>query len=72
MNLKVGNIMYKSLNNILNDLSNYHRNKKELLIYYINQRLNKSLETYYKDLSSSYNYLSSKDTINVAKKFNRS
>lgn len=58
--------------NILDDLSRYHRNKHKLLAYYINERLNKSLETYYKDLSSSYNYLSSKDTINVAKKFNRS
>ena len=56
------------LEGILKDLSLYHRNKNDLKILYINERLNKSLETYYKELSSSLDYLSNRNQENLAKK----
>lgn len=56
------------LEDMLKDLSLYHRNKNDLKILYINERLNKSLETYYKELSSSLDYLSNRNQENLAKK----
>ena len=56
------------LEGMLKDLSLYHRNKSDLKILYINERLNKSLETYYKELSSSLDYLSNRNQENLAKK----
>ena len=56
------------LEGMLKDLSLYHRNKNDLKILYINERLNKSLETYYKELSSSLDYLSNRNQENLAKK----
>ena len=56
------------LEGMLKDLSLYHRNKNDLKILYINERLNKSLEIYYKELSSSLDYLSNRNQENLAKK----
>lgn len=56
------------LEGMLKDLGLYHRNKNDLKILYINERLNKSLETYYKELSSSLDYLSNRNQENLAKK----
>ena len=56
------------LEGMLKDLSLYHRNKNDLKILYINERLNKSLETYYKELRSSLDYLSNRNQENLAKK----
>ena len=44
------------LYDIKNELNIFKRNKKDLIIYYINKRLNKSLETYYKTLVNSVKY----------------
>lgn len=60
-----------TLYSMLEDLSKYHRDKKVLLTYYINQRLNKSLETYYKDLSNSFEYLTNKNDFKVLKNINK-
>ena len=60
--------MFKDiLYSMLNDMSKYHRDKDDLLAYYINKRLNKSLQVYYKELSKSIEYLSSKSELKVLK-----
>lgn len=59
--------MISDLNKMLADISNYKRNRNDLLEMYIKERLNKSLETYYSQLSSSLEYLASKDGIRVLK-----
>ena len=59
--------MQNILNNMLKDLSKYKRNKKDLLEMYINDRLSKSLETYYSELSNSLAYLVKKNELRVLK-----
>ena len=63
--------MIDNLNKMLNDISKYKRNKDDLLEMYIKERLNKSLETYYNQLSSSLEYLISKDSVRVLKNLNK-
>ena len=60
-------MMKNILNNMLKDLSRYRRNKKDLLEMYINDRLSKSLETYYSELSNSLAYLVKKNELRVLK-----
>lgn len=60
-------MMQNILNNMLKDLSRYRRNKKDLLEMYINDRLSKSLETYYSELSNSLAYLVKKNELRVLK-----
>ena len=59
------------LNNMLKDIEKYKRCKKDLMEYYIQERLSKSLETYYKQLSYSLEYLISKDNLKVLKNSNK-
>ena len=59
--------MQNILNSMLKDLSKYRRNKKDLLEMYINDRLSKSLETYYSELSNSLAYLVKKNELRVLK-----
>lgn len=63
--------MIDNLNKMLDDISKYKRNKDDLLEMYIKERLNKSLETYYNQLSSSLEYLISKDSVRVLKNSNK-
>ena len=56
---------------ILNDMSNYHRDKNKLLSFYVSNRLNKSLQTYYKELSNCVSFLEKKNSEKIAKKLNR-
>lgn len=63
--------MINDLKKMLADISKYKRNKDDLLEMYIKERLNKSLETYYDQLSSSLEYLVSKDSIRVLKNSDR-
>ena len=60
-------MMQNILNNMLKDLSKYKRDKKDLLEMYINDRLSKSLETYYSELSNSLAYLVKKNELRVLK-----
>lgn len=55
------------LNSILNDLQKYKRDKSKLLPYYIQLRLNKSLLTYYNQLSNSLRYYDRKDELRILK-----
>lgn len=63
--------MKDKLYNIIKELSSYKRNKNDLLAQYINERLNKSLQTYYKELIDSFDHLKYKDSSNILKKLNR-
>ena len=63
-----------NLNKILDDLSKYknNSNKEEVLKKYIQIRLTKSLDSYYKELDKSINYFySRKQDIKMLKKINR-
>ena len=64
--------MIDKLNHILEDLSK-HKNtdRNSLLLYYINERLNKSFQTYYEELSKNVTYLGTKNEISLAKHLNR-
>ena len=59
--------MIDILNNMLIDISKHKRNREELLRISIEDRLNKSLEVYYNQLSASLEYLVSKDSLRVLK-----
>lgn len=54
--------------NMLEDMSAYHRDKETLLTIHINERLNKSLQTYYKEISKSLDYLSNRNELSILKK----
>ena len=60
--------MIDNLNNILMDLQHYKRDRNHLMEFYIADRLNKSLETYYKELTDSMRYLAKRAELNVLKK----
>ena len=68
----IGAVM--NLNKILDDLSKYKNNsdKEEVLKKYIQIRLTKSLDSYYKELDKSINYFySRKQDVKMLKKINR-
>lgn len=46
---------------MLEDMEKHRRNKDNLLEFYIQKRLNNSIQNYYKDLLKSYKFLSHKD-----------
>lgn len=56
---------------ILKDLAIKNRGKKELLEYYIKERLNKSLNTYYESLLKSQNRILHKNTLKVVRSINK-
>lgn len=60
-----------NLEQVQNDLNNYHRNKQALLIYYVNKRLNDSLKSYYSDLLTSVKFLNTKDDIKLIHGINK-
>lgn len=62
------NNLYITLMTIQEDLSKYHRNKNELLEYYIQSRLNNSLQSYYHDLMNSLTYLKYKEKTRTQQK----
>jgi len=55
---------------IIKELDNYKRNKEQLMYKYINDRLTKSLNSYYKELRDSVNFLNSKEELKIIKKIN--
>lgn len=52
--------MSTNLINIKNELRKYHRDRKQLERYYVNERLSKSLESYYDELRYSVSYLNNR------------
>ena len=57
--------------NILKDLNKYKRDKEYLKSFYIEERLNKSLETYYKELIRQSEHLRSKNELRVIRRMNK-
>lgn len=53
------------LENMQEDMKSYHRSRKFLERYYVQLRLNKSLSSYYADLSTSVRYLGDRNVDNV-------
>lgn len=65
--------MFKhQLSIILKDLNNHKRNKSQLLEEAVQKRLDLSLQTYYRDILESYEFLSSRNALKLARKLNRS
>lgn len=56
------------LHTIKQDLSKHHRDRSQLCKLYVQQRLNKSLYSYYSDLSTSANYLQNRKLESVIRK----
>lgn len=61
-------MFYNKLMHIRADLKQHHRPKQILMKIYIQERLNKSLKTYYDELSRSATYLENRKPDNVIKK----
>ena len=60
--------MYKELMYLKKEMKKYHRDRSELVKYYINKRLKDSLNSYYKDLEYSIKYLDNRQPENILKK----
>ena len=59
----------ETLKAMLEDIRSRNKPKDDLLNYYVQKRLNKSIKTYYKQLLDSYNFLSNvTDETKLAKK----
>ena len=59
------------LYSILDELNAHKHSRAELLTHQIEQRLNDALHSYLHSIDVSYDYLSTKDELNVLKKLNR-
>lgn len=56
---------------MLEELNEHKRDKRYLTQIFIQDRLNKSIETYYDDLTRSYNSLKQKNELHVLRKLNK-
>lgn len=56
---------------MLKDLNQYKRAKDDLILFYVNERLNKSLESYTEDITKSENYLNNRKELNLLRKINK-
>ncbi len=63
--------MTENLQNVLHDLSKHKRDKNTLLMTYVEERLNKSLQSYYEELTDSFDFLKYKNSQTVLDKMNR-
>lgn len=59
------------LDKILDELQLYKHDKTILLKFYINKRLNKSLQVYYEELSYYINSLKNEDILKLMNKLNK-
>lgn len=65
--------MFKhQLSSILKDLNKHKRNKSQLLEEAVQKRLDLSLQNYYRDILESYEFLSNRNALKLARKLNRS
>lgn len=55
---EIDNMIEEVVKQMLEDVKKHNRTKDELLAYYIQTRLDKSIKTYYQQLLESYNFLS--------------
>lgn len=57
---------------MISELDKYKQPKEDLFIYYVEQRLNKSLLNYSSDLDNSLDYLNRrKDPLKIVRKINK-
>ena len=64
--------MFKeNLSAIIDDLSGYHSDKEELLKKYTQERLEKSLRQYYKEVEKSLRYLQNRKEDSIIKNSRR-
>lgn len=56
---------------MLDTLKDHKRATEELDLYYINKRLNTSLQNYYADLSTDTEYLEAREETNLVRKLNK-
>lgn len=56
---------------MLKDLNQYKRSKDDLILFYVNERLNKSLESYTEDITKSEKYLNNRKELNLLRKINK-
>lgn len=57
-----------TLHRMLDDICAHHRKRRELLEYYVNARLDKSIQSYYEELMDSYNALTKRDAARVLRR----
>ena len=58
---------FKELENIKQELQFYKRDKKQVLLDSINNRLNKSFNNYYEEVINSFTYISKQDELKILK-----
>lgn len=56
---------------MLAEISRYKRSKEELMQYYINKRLTKSLQTYYHELTAEVDSLAHRNELKVMRNINK-
>lgn len=61
----------EKLRKIINELSNYKRDKDYLRSYYVKIRLDQNLIQYYKKLQQSIEFLQQRDNKKVLRRLNR-
>ena len=61
-------MLYTHLVSIKLDLAQHHRNRDKAMLQFVQQRLTKSLASYYKDLKNSTQYLLNRNPENVLRK----
>ena len=65
-------MLTKLCETMIKDLQNYKHDPQERLLYYMNTRLNKSLNTYYTEINESLEYLSHrKDPSSIIRKIQK-
>ena len=64
--------MINRLNYILSELSQYKRDKEYLMQYYVSKRLDKSFDSYNKELQQSVDFLTKKHEKSLIKRMNKS
>lgn len=64
-------MLNKNINNIIIELQKYKRKKSYLIEYYLNERLDKSLNTYINSIDAIVNKIASKDSLKVLKIINK-
>lgn len=63
--------MKQMLNKMLQELSTYKRDRSELMLQYVSDRLNKSFNEYDKELQQSINYLTKKHEKSLLKRMKK-
>lgn len=58
---------FEELENIKKELQLYKKNREDVLMFNIQDRLNRSFETYYKELTNSFKYVLNQDGLKILK-----